>query len=380
MKRLTDTQTRTKSLLTGKENLEHLYTFNNFPVFMGCVDSPREEDIVADMIWDICKDTGLIQLRKLLPLEVLYMDQHNDGTGEVWKKHYSAFAEFLCKYKPKNVLEIGGAHDQIAQNYWKFDPSTNWTIVEPNPQHITSNKILIIKAWFDENFSHDVSVDTVIHSHVFEHAYEPFLFIKHISKFLKKGDRHIFTFPNLLPMLEKKWTNCLNFEHTVFLTEEITDRILQKEGFIILEKQYYGDPHSIFYATKKDTAPTSVQPIENKYHEYKKVFMTYIDHHLEMIYELNRKISESTLPVYLFGAHIFSQTLIQFGLKTDNIISILDNSPLKQGERLYGTRFIIESPHVLKNKGPVNVILKVASYEDEIREQLASINKNISIW
>lgn len=381
MKKLTKLEERTKSLLTGDENLEQLHTFEDFPVFMGCVETPEGGDIVADMVWDICKDTGLIQLRKLLPLEVLYMNQHNDGTGKIWKDHYLAFAQFLYKYQPKNILEIGGAHDQIAKNYLTLEPNTKWTIVEPNPEHIDDQQIKVIKAWFDDKFVIDEHFDTIIHSHVFEHTYDPIVFIEHISKFMKKGDRHIFTFPNLLPMLKLKWTNCLNFEHTVFLTEEITEYVLKKFGFVILEKQYYGDPHSIFYATEKIDIPNEPVFMENKYEEYKKVFMGYINCHLDMINELNSLIEKSNESIYLFGAHIFSQGLIQFGLKTDKIISILDNSPLKQGKRLYGTKFMIESPKVLKNKGPVNVILKAGGYDEEIKKDiLENINSEVTFW
>src|SRR3989339_417457 len=105
---------RDRSLITGQKNLEHLYTLKNFPVFMGCVDTPQKDDYIADMIWDIYPDTGLIQLRKLIPLDILYLEQHNDGVGKVWQDHYAAFAKFLYKNKPgKNILEIGGAHDII---------------------------------------------------------------------------------------------------------------------------------------------------------------------------------------------------------------------------------------------------------------------------
>ena len=45
------------------------------------------------------------------------------------------------------------------------------------------------------------------------------------------------------------YTNQLNFEHTAFLTEEITDLMLKQVGFETIEKQYCG--HSIFYACKR---------------------------------------------------------------------------------------------------------------------------------
>jgi hypothetical protein len=381
MKRLTEYIERSESVITGKSNLEHLYTFKDFPVFMGCVDSPKREDLVADMIWNICKDSGVIQLGKLIPLEILYLDQHNDGTGKVWQDHYTAFARFLSKYKPGRVLEIGGAHDFIARATFDLEPNTVWIIVEPNPQQITNNKIKVIQGWFNKGFELDVPVDTVVHSHVLEHTYNPFEFMEDVGKFLKKGQKHIFTFPNMLPMLEQKFTNCINFEHTILLTEEIVDYFLQRAGFRIIEKEYYGNPHSIFYATERIDTVDDPHLLLKKYERYKGVFTDYIDYHVGMVSDLNRLIMDSKEPVYLFGAHIFSQTLIQFGLKTGTLSGLLDNSLTKNGRRLYGTDLIVESPKILKDKGKVNVILKAGIYNDEIKKDiLENINSQVTFW
>ncbi|MFC1775260.1 methyltransferase domain-containing protein [Patescibacteria group bacterium] len=371
--------TRNKSILTDKENLEHLYTLKNFPVFMGCVNSSQDEDLMADMVWDICKDTGIIQLRNLIPLEVLYLNQHNDGYGKIWQDHYIEFAKFIKKHSDKdNILEIGGAHDWVAKNYMNICPDVNWTIVEPNPQNVDNSKIKIIKGWFDDKFTYDKPVDTIVHSHVFEHVYNPFEFIKHIGTFLNVGDKHIFTFPNMLSMFEKKYTSCLNFEHSVFLTESVTDYIIQRAGFKILEKQYYKDSHSIFYVTEKVGNFLDDLEIESKYDEYRKLFMDFINYHTDMINDLNKKITSSQNDTYLFGAHIFSQYLIGFGLDTNLILSVLDNSPNKQGKRLYGTDLKVESPKVLAGKGPVNIILKAGIYNDEIKKDiLENINSEV---
>ena len=370
---------RNKSLLTGKDNLEHLYTFQDFPVFMGCVDTPIEQDIKAEMTWDICRDTGLIQLQKLIPLDILYLDQHNDGVGKVWQDHYAAFAKFLTKYEPKNILEIGGAHDHIANKYMQDVADINWTTVEPNAQYIKNKKIKVINTWFDDKFIFDEPVDAIIHSHVLEHVYDPIEFISHISKFLQIGGKHFFTFPHMKEMLKKYYTNCLNFEHTLFLTEEIADYILQKSGFKILAKEYYGEPHSIFYATEKVGSVNDLSLPDNKYDEYKKIFNGFINYHLDIVKELNNKIESATEPVYMFGAHIFSQFLIQFGLNTDKLVNILDNSLIKRDKRLYGTDLIVKSPKILADKGKVNLILKAGIYNKEIKKDiLENINNQVA--
>lgn len=371
---------RSKSLLTDKTNLESLYTLKNCPVFMGCTEDSPKNDLFAEMKWEICKDTGCIQLAKLLPLDILYLYQHNDGTGSIWTEHYLSFSKFLQKFHPKHILEIGGANDIIAKDYIKVIKDAHWTVIEPHPLFTPSSRIKVIKGWFNKDFSYDGKVDVVVHSHVLEHLYDPLEFITQLNRFLKIGDKHIFTFPNLLELLKNKITSSLNFEHTIFLTEYIVDQILKSSGFKILKKQYFKD-HSIFYATEKVSEKIKLLVFENKYKEYKKLFMDFINYHLEMIDDINKKIKKNKLPLYLFGAHIFSQYLLLFGLESDKIISILDNSPLKQKKRLYGTKFMVESPKVLIDKGPAVVILKAGIYNEEIKKDiLENINPEVIFW
>ena len=80
MKKLNQKITRNHSVVSYKKNLEHLYTFKNFPIFMGCTDEPLKNDLFMDMIWTIDIDSGLIQLLDLVPLEILYSKQHMDAT------------------------------------------------------------------------------------------------------------------------------------------------------------------------------------------------------------------------------------------------------------------------------------------------------------
>ncbi len=58
---------RNHCVISGKEDLELLYSFKDFPVFMGCVDHSPEEDLNVDMNWWISKSTGSLQLNQLIP-------------------------------------------------------------------------------------------------------------------------------------------------------------------------------------------------------------------------------------------------------------------------------------------------------------------------
>ena len=94
--------------------------------------------------------------------------------------------------------------------------------------------------------------DVVVHSHVFEHIYEPDRFMSHLAGFMPEGKSLVFSLPNMQAMMERKYTNCINFEHTVLLTEPYVEHLLAKHGFRLQKKSYFMDDHSIFYAAVRD--------------------------------------------------------------------------------------------------------------------------------
>ena len=113
------------------------------------------------------------------------------------------------------------------------------------------------------------------------------------------------------------------------------------------------------------------------YEHNKKLYLEYVDYHKQLIKDLNVKIDNISedQPIYLFGAHIFAQYLIAFGLDTSRIVSLLDNDPNKHGKRLYGTNLMVDSPKALAQLENPIVILKAGVYNKEIK---ADILNNIN--
>jgi hypothetical protein len=370
---------RSRCAITGNSDLEPLHEVKRFPVFMGCVSSPASQDVVADMRWSISRSSGLIQLSSLIPLDVLYPESHGSGTvARLWDMHHKAFAKYLSHIAPRSVLEIGGAHGILSREYKPFG-QIPWTILEPNPSPVEGCDARYIRGFFDDSFKLGESVDAVVHSHVFEHVYEPDQFMRHLSGYMEAGKNLIFSLPNLQRMLEKKYTNCINFEHTVFLTEPYIEYLLAKHGFRLVDKEYFLEDHSIFYSAVRDpsVAPIELQP--NLYAQNRQIYEEYVGYHEVLIRDLNQKVQEAIAPVYMFGAHIFSQCLIVNGLATDKIVNILDNDPNKLGRRLYGTNLVVQSPKVLRDVANPIVILKAGIYNQEIKEDiLANINSVVT--
>ena len=369
MKKIKQYISRENSVIDNNENLEHLYTFKNFPVFFGCVNTSFIEDLYADMVWKIDPLTGIIQLSKLIPLEILYMEQHVDATGSTWKKYNQDFANYVLASSKGNILEIGGGSGKIAKLILKKRNSVKFYAIEPNPLFEEQENLKIIKSFFNKGLKEKINskMTTVIFSQVLEHAYNPEEFLFEINEFLEEGGKLVFAYPNLEHWFSEKYTNAINFEHTMLLTDYFLDYLLSKTGFEILDKTKYNN-HSHFYTVVK-TKTISFISIENQYNHYKKMFNDFIDYHIKMVNDLNNKI-HSKGEIFLFGAHIFSQFLIQFGLDQNKIEFILDNSPLKQDKRLYGTELKVKSPSCLRNCESPTVILKAGIYNEEIKKDI----------
>ena len=251
--------TRSVSLLDDSSKLEHLHTFSRMPASMACTNEGAEDDIFMDQQWDICCNTGLIQLRHLFPLELVYKFPHNDGIGKVWENHDKALCSFIESIGAKTILEIGSGTGRLGNLFTSKRDTNHWTGLEPNHSYktIAGPNFTHLREWFNESYVIKTHYDAIVHSHVFEHTYDPRKFLKTIHKQIGNKTIHIFSVPNLFKSFKNMFTNQLNFEHTVFITEDILDILLKQVGFKIIKKQYHKELSSIFYACIK-TKPEKI--------------------------------------------------------------------------------------------------------------------------
>lgn len=365
---------RAKDVYLGNEDLEPIYTMKHFPVYCGVTDQEPAEDRYEDMKWMISGESGMIQLGELIPLSELYSVSHNSSYGGIWRKHHDEFSGFLHKYiGRRGVLEIGGGNGILNAMYnAKFGGGGIWTIIEPSSvDRVAGCQASYVKSLWDDRLDlRGIEYDTLVHSHLMEHQYDLNGFMELNSKVLSFGDRMVFALPDLKNWLRKKYSNALFFEHTYLISEEYIDGILGRYGFKILDKYYFNQGHSIFYATEKCEKTVEVSlDYRHLYRRNRGDFEGFVEYFKEQVSRYNELTAERD-EVYLFGAHIFSQMLLHFGLNTNNIRSILDNDPLKQGRRLYGTIFSVASPRVLSGKKEPVVILNAGAYTEEIKSDI----------
>ena len=375
---------RNQCVISGSSDLEHLYTFYDFPVLMGCVNTPKEADLKKNMQWEICKSSGSIQINPLIPPQVLYDEDHGGGTvGQTWSEYHKEFAAFISKHNPKRIFEIGGGHGILSKEYHNFHPDKEWTILEPSPRPQKDVKADYIKGYIEDFEPSQLSkpIDSIVHSYVIEHSYFPDKMIAKCANLMQTGNMMIISAPNMQMGLKNKYTNMLNFEHTFYIDAEYLTILLENNGLTIENIEYHFDEYSIFIAARKTNIFKPIVFSEKKYEINKLLFMDFINYYEKFVFDLNNMMKSTTQPIYLFGAHIFAQFLIAFGLDTKKIICLLDNDINKQNKRLYGTSFEVQSPTILKNIKNPALILKAGVYNNEIKRDITNnINPNVVFW
>lgn len=352
-------------------------TFKDFPVYMGTTKRQIKSDLRSDQVWGKCTNCGCLQLMQLLPLDVLYTADHASGSvGEIWKRHHQDFATFICRDNPNKILEIGAAHGILAHNILKITPRLEYTIIEPSPTTIPENARLI-KDYIENQYELIIEADVIVHSHLIEHLYEPMKFIRSISENSKENALMYISFPNIEQLIKTGGTNSLNFEHTYYLHPAQLKSILEQNAFTVEEFVQF-ENHSFFLKCRKNNEVQRSSKIPNITHLIREFDEMY-DHLQALVNRCNSMKYKKNENIYIFGAHVFSQTLIELGLNIENIRGIIDNSTSKQGERLYGTKLNVYSPSVLAEERNGTVILKASHYQEEIKNQLMAINPDVRI-
>jgi len=359
----------------------NFYEINNIPINLYCSDEYINKTDTLSFI--NCENCNTIQLNKLIPLDILYSNSHNySSVGKIWNNYFELF---INKIKNiiinKNILEIGCPSGKIAQQSIDYN---KWFIIDPNKNsNINFNEnIFFIQSLFDEKFNISEKIDIIIHSHLFEHIYEPNIFLKKCYEILDDNGEMIFGVPNMEHIAQKELCTFLGifFEHTIFLNEENITYLLLQNNFIINQIIKY-ENHSVIYHVKKNIININNQNINNLNIDkcYYKIFNDSIIKYTEFVNNCIKIINENiNKEVYIFSASYNTQYLLAFGLNNVYINGILDNCKDKHDKYLYGYNLKIYDPEVLKNNDAI-VICNSGYYMNEIIEQIKNINTNIII-
>ena len=277
----------------------------------------------------------------------------------------------------KNVIELGGGNLKL---YSLLKEHINSYTVIDNSSYGDSNddpKLAFKKTLFN-NYKEKNKYDIILHSHTFEHFYNPIREMKKLNKLLKIDGKLLASIPNVGKVIEDGYGNGVNFEHTFVVTKNNVEKFFTQSGFKILEIVDYNKYNFFVYATKTRNCSSEILD-KISYENQKDMFLAFATKTKNFVMKIKEE-TEKEKEKYFFGCHIFTQYLLSFNKKIQNdFVGILDNDLSKVGQKLYGTELITYHPDKIKNDTKPCVVLAAGVYNNEIKKQLASINQNIKL-
>jgi len=371
---------RRACVVCGASTLTRICETPPVPVYQGCVDSDPGDDLSAAMAWDVCEDCGSAQLANPLPLDLVYQGGHATGLGAAWDRHHEAFAAFVARHRRGDVLEVGGGAGKLARFHHAREHAPHWTILEPNPT--TDGEPIANVSWrrgfFDAAFEMPESAHTLVFCHCLEHVYELGALVEVIAAKLPRGARVVIAWPDLESWLARGEPGAINWEHTYFLTVDALTALFRRNGFRLAERETFGTEHSIFLAFEAMRVREEDGLVGGDAAAASALVREYFAKFGRRAQALNRRARESERPVYASPASIYTQYLFAFGLDPRLLRGLIDNSPLKQGRRLYGVPLTIHAAEALRAEASV-VFLNGGAHAAEMASGFLRVNRATTV-
>ena len=353
----------------------------NMPIRMG-ISEISGEATVENLCYSNCASCNTVQITEVPELEKVYAVNHNRSVvGRTWEQHYISFSEFIKLQLGlhSKILEIGDPSAKIASMLSNSDCVDSWKILEPNHEPISVDKISFERIFFSLQYQDLVKYDAIVMSHMFEH-FTDYTIINKFTDLLKPGGIVIISVPNMEHLLDIKALPPagMHFEHTVFLNRYNIQMLFKRYAFRLVAYNKFQN-HSEFYCFKSQDLSLDewegwFTPMPNK---YQNSTQSVYDSKQEKIELYNKKMIDR--PSFVYGAHIQTQMLIKMGLNEYSLLGALDNDALKQGKYVNGTNLkVYPLSEITKHQFPL-VLCDMGAYNDEICDQLRSLNPYVEI-
>jgi len=362
---------RNSCIICNTKAFEQVYTESSMPASLSATNEHEGCDLEFPFTVVGCKVCKCVQTGELVDPTLLYSESHNNtANSSSWREHHAEFAKFILTHMQSegSVLEIGGSDGYLARHLLDSDKNLDLSSLDMCSTHANLEGIKYLSGnceiWDYAN------IHTVLLSHVFEHLYNPTLFIESLSK----GDvKDIFL---SIPLM-KKWleTNVLSFihrEHTYYCDDKYLVYLFQKKGYALQNSMNFKEHSEFFWFSKAKESIQTVLPERDFVQE----FITYYEKRDAKLSQINVKS-----PTYIFPAGHYGQLVYTFLKKKGQekfVLGFLDNDPDKIGKRMYGTPNIVYSPSIIKDKS-CNIILAAGVYKKEIRDQLLALSTSLNI-
>lgn len=367
---------RNSCVICGAQDLSELLNVPDYPVFQGCVTTPRGSEECAPMTWWRCGQCGSAQINPLPPLEHIYQAGHATGLGAAWKRHHAAFANFLMSHARDGLVDAGGGSGTLAIAYRNAGGRAPFTILEPNALRAADlpDDIKVMDGFLEAPSLAQTGATTIVMCHMFEHATDLRAALTAINKVLPAHGRICLAWPELEHWTAKGVAGALNFEHGVYLTVPRLLTLLAEFGWRETARERWRENDTVFLALDRGDAA-----VEGARSDADHAVPEYFSRLRRQAKAAQQAAARHAGDVFLMPASVYSQSLLALGLNEQNVTGLIDNAVAKQGRRLYGTALNVFPAAALLSANDPLVILNAGAHNNEIAQGLRALRPDIRI-
>jgi hypothetical protein len=213
-------------------------------------------------------------------------------------------------------------------------------------------------------------------SHVFEHLYNPRLFLQKISD---ANIKEVFiSIPDMNGLLDIKDINNLNIYHTFFIDTKFIIFLFEEYNYLLVDTYNFENNSLFYYFVKQDNITNLTNPIKNI------VNNELIDIHKDFYKEIKNQINELNInkPFFICPSGHYGRFVYYYLQKNaqNNVIGFLDSDPMKIDKRLCGTPYLSYKKEEIKKYINPIVLIVSKKHIEELKNELLLYNDTITFY
>jgi SAM-dependent methyltransferase len=308
--------------------------------------------------------------------------QHFSGTFNAFAKELARETAQKCAVSGKHVVEIGCGKGEFLREFCRAGGATGVGI-DPGYRAdegrcTNDDNVQFITDFFSDSYK-NLSADVILCRHTFEHIAPVATFIRSIREMVGACDDTwvVFETPDAKRVLAEGAFWDIYYEHCSYFSPGTHARLFRREGFDVSDLTLrYDDQYIVQYAKPASRPTGSRLPLEEDLVEMHAL--------AEAFSERVRKVQEGWRgrvrsawadgrSVVLWGGGSKGVSfLTTLGLK-EEVASVVDINPYKQGKFMPGTGHPVIAPKALVDQPPDLVIVMNPIYVTEVSSSLKEL-------
>ena len=347
---------------------------------------PKKNEVMREKRYPlglaVCEKCGLTQVNYLVPPKDIFLYYHytTGASAPLIDKLTKLAAEATSRYhltSKSRVVDIGSNDGTLLSAFKKRGIGVLGVEPARNLARTAEDRgIPTVKAFFSWRLAKKIrrrygQFDGIFATHVLANVFDLADFMRGIKELLAPDGVCIIEVGYLGSMLEKAQFDAIYHEHYSYFSVRSLTTILADAGLTVVSASFL-DAQGGSLCIVARHAGRNTQPIEIKeqgtgldYSGFTKRVAQFRSNFLTLMRSFKGKT------VVGFGAPAKAVTLLSYcGLGANDIVCIVDSTPVKQGRVLPGVHIPIVKESVLKTMKPDVVVVLAWNYQQEVMRKL----------